>query len=251
MTNPQSQWSRVDALDILDVSSPTDKRWEFHWPGRLVVEPLTDGVEWHPKSETRELPRGTVLAAPAFAGHVRIHARAGASFRVIFEDVRDVEPAFYGRVHYPTVCKLSANDGDIRTLFARAIDALERTAPTSVRVSTKILRTREVLSQDLTVEMNLEALAVAVGIAPSHLCRAFRRAVGLPPYRFRAHLRIAHARLLLAAGHDCTDVAYRLGFYDQSHLSRSFKEITGTTPGTYARTCGATGASRPQLLSAA
>ncbi|MEK8141989.1 helix-turn-helix domain-containing protein [Streptomyces sp. M10(2022)] len=42
------------------------------------------------------------------------------------------------------------------------------------------------------------------------------------------------------------DVAASAGFYDQSHFSRHFKRIVGTSPGHYARTRGGADASYPR-----
>jgi len=232
-------WARVGDLDVLEVRASVDKTWAFYWPGRLVVEPpLTDGssIEWlAPNGEAQSLAVGTVLVAPPFAGHVRIHAHAGASFRVTFDAALCDEPEFYGRVHSPFVCERPPADAAIIDFARHALAS--RQVPSSTRISTSLLRARELLSRNLAEEADLEALASSVGVDRSHLCRAFQKATGLPPYRFRAHVRIASARRLLAAGHECTEVAYALGFCDQSHLTRSFKELTGTTPSAYARAC--------------
>jgi AraC-like DNA-binding protein len=68
----------------------------------------------------------------------------------------------------------------------------------------------------------------------AYLIRTFRRAVGLPPYTYLLQIRIERAKLLLAAGLPAAQVAYDVGFADQSHLTRHFKSITGTTPKQYA-----------------
>jgi AraC-like DNA-binding protein len=43
------------------------------------------------------------------------------------------------------------------------------------------------------------------------------------------------AKELLAAGVRPSEIAPRVGFYDQSQLNRHFRRIVGTTPGAYAR----------------
>jgi len=57
----------------------------------------------------------------------------------------------------------------------------------------------------------------------------------MPPYRYLTHVRIAHARRLLAQGHAPADVALAVGLYDQSQLHRHFVRIVGVPPGRYAR----------------
>jgi AraC-like DNA-binding protein len=47
-------------------------------------------------------------------------------------------------------------------------------------------------------------------------------------------VRVHRARRLLAQGISPSEAAYRTGFYDQSHLTRCFRETLGATPGRYA-----------------
>jgi AraC-like DNA-binding protein len=45
---------------------------------------------------------------------------------------------------------------------------------------------------------------------------------------------------LLREGKSATEVAFAVGFSDQSHLNRAFKAMMGVTPGAFARACNAT-----------
>ena len=96
-------------------------------------------------------------------------------------------------------------------------------------------RAREVLHDCLREGVTLESLAQQVGLNKFHLCRAFRDEVGLPPYAYLTHLRVARARRLLARGLGPAEVALEVGLYDQSQLNRHFKRIVGVTPGQFVR----------------
>jgi AraC-like DNA-binding protein len=96
-------------------------------------------------------------------------------------------------------------------------------------------RVREYLHAHWRGEVNLEAMAAAVGRSKFHVLRVFREAYGLAPYEYVTHLRVAQARLLLEAGLPAAQVAAEVGLYDQSQLHRHFKRITGMTPTRYAR----------------
>jgi AraC-like DNA-binding protein len=100
-----------------------------------------------------------------------------------------------------------------------------------------VARARSYIHANLASSFSLELLSAVAGAKPAYLCRVFQQQIGLPPHRFRAHLRVAQARKLMARGRDCSTVAHDVGFCDQSHLTRCFKELTGTTPGAYARAC--------------
>lgn len=61
--------------------------------------------------------------------------------------------------------------------------------------------------------------------------RHFRHATGLSPHRVEQIERARAAAVRLRAGEAIADVAYDLGFSDQSHLTRDVKRLTGYTPG--------------------
>lgn len=84
---------------------------------------------------------------------------------------------------------------------------------------------------------SLEELATAVNLSPFHFARVFRQATGLPPHAWLKQRRLSRARELLKS--DCLpfNVAFALGFSDQSHLNRQFKQAYGVTPGEYRRAC--------------
>jgi len=67
------------------------------------------------------------------------------------------------------------------------------------------------------------------------IVRSFKRAFGVTPLRFQAHRRVANARALLRRGYRPVDVAREVGFFDQSHLHRHFKNFIGVTPADYRR----------------
>ena len=63
----------------------------------------------------------------------------------------------------------------------------------------------------------------------------FRHAVGLPPKLYCRLLRFQHAFVRLADDPPpaAARVAFELGYSDQAHLIRDFRELAGITPGAY------------------
>ena len=74
--------------------------------------------------------------------------------------------------------------------------------------------------------------------------RRFAREFGLPPARYLRNLRGVSAKELIRRGLDLAEVAQRLEFSDQAHLTREFKRIHGITPGEYRRVVGVVSARR-------
>jgi AraC-like DNA-binding protein len=83
---------------------------------------------------------------------------------------------------------------------------------------------------------SLAGLGQAAGASPRTLSRLFRNELGMTFYEWRTQLRIYHALILLAEGHDTTHVAHACGWANPSSFITAFTSIIGTTPGRY-RTC--------------
>ncbi|MBV7564530.1 AraC family transcriptional regulator [Pseudomonas sp. sia0905] len=96
---------------------------------------------------------------------------------------------------------------------------------------------KELLAARLGEPPSLEELAAAVNLSPFHFARVFRRATGLPPHAWLQQRRLEQARALLRDGCAPLSVALQLGFADQSHLTRQFKQVYGVGPGEYRKAC--------------
>ena len=88
--------------------------------------------------------------------------------------------------------------------------------------------------------VSLDELAAEAGLSRFHLLRTFSQRFGMPPHAYQIHLRIARARALLQAGMLSSLVAGEVGFADQSHFTRHFKNIIGTTPRAYVEATAST-----------
>ncbi len=94
-------------------------------------------------------------------------------------------------------------------------------------------RAYDYLMEHLTENIALQHLASEAGLSAYHLLRAFRERYGLPPHAFQIQQRINVAKRMLAGGVSIIEVAFELGFTDQSHFSKTFKTLVGATPRQY------------------
>jgi AraC-like DNA-binding protein len=78
---------------------------------------------------------------------------------------------------------------------------------------------------------SLAELGQAVGASGRTLSRLFHNELGMTFYEWRTQLRIYHALVLLADGHDTTHVAHACGWANPSSFIAAFTSIIGTTPG--------------------
>lgn len=145
----------------------------------------------------------------------------------------DTRGAAFHRLH--NAVQAGAGRLALDVAVAEAISAFATIRDAKCEYTRSVRRAIELLRERLDDEVTLDALADHAGTDKFHLCRAFRTQVGLPPHAYRTRLRIMRAKELLAAGVRPSEVAPRVGLYDQSQLNRHFRRIVGTTPGAYAR----------------
>ncbi len=82
---------------------------------------------------------------------------------------------------------------------------------------------------------SLASLGQAAGASARTLSRLFHDELGLTFYQWRTQLRIYHALVLLADGHDTTYVAHACGWSNPSSFIAAFTDLIGTTPGRHRR----------------
>jgi AraC-like DNA-binding protein len=79
--------------------------------------------------------------------------------------------------------------------------------------------------------VRVEELAADVGWSPRRLQVHFRDQIGLPPKTMARIIRLHRAvRLLVRGDRRASDVAAECGYWDQAHLNRDFRALTGCTP---------------------
>jgi len=98
-----------------------------------------------------------------------------------------------------------------------------------------VLKARDYLRAYYWREISLEELAAIVGLSRFHLCRLFRKALGVSASTYQTQLRLSQAKKLILQGMGLSEVAITTGFYDQSHFGKHFKRYVGTTPAKYSR----------------
>jgi AraC family transcriptional regulator len=82
--------------------------------------------------------------------------------------------------------------------------------------------------------LSVRVLAAQAGVHPVHFAATFRRFVGCSLGEYQRRRRFEHARQMLAdRSMTLAQIAADVGFADQSHLTRTFKRLSGMTPGEY------------------
>jgi AraC-like DNA-binding protein len=104
------------------------------------------------------------------------------------------------------------------------------------------------LSEQPADNTSLAGLGQRTGASARTLSRLCHDELGLTFYQWRTQLRVYHALVLLADGHDTTYVAHACGWANPSSFIAAFTSIVGTTPGRHRKQHSPTGAPARELL---
>lgn len=108
--------------------------------------------------------------------------------------------------------------------------------PTSGLSSVQLRRVLDYLDAHLVRPVSLAELAALADLSPSQFARQFKASTDVTPYRYHLDIRIGKVQdLLLKQDEPLSLIAAATGFADQSHLTRVFKRVTGSTPNAWRR----------------
>jgi AraC-like DNA-binding protein len=94
----------------------------------------------------------------------------------------------------------------------------------------------EHIESHLEDNISLEVLAADARLSLYHFARAFRHSMGISPHRYVMQQRVKKAQEMLARTDlSLANIAVAVGFADQSHFSRHFRRVMGTTPSGFRR----------------
>ncbi len=98
----------------------------------------------------------------------------------------------------------------------------------------RLKRVRDYIEAHLDDRLTLADLADVACLSPYHFSRSFKQALGVGPQRYVMQRRLEQAKTLMRRTNEpLAEIAHRVGFADQSHLTSIFRRETGVTPGRY------------------
>ncbi len=85
--------------------------------------------------------------------------------------------------------------------------------------------------------LTIAEMAETVGLSESWFANVFKQTTGRTPLQWQLSRRVELAKkLLLESDLAVADIAAQLGFTDQAHLTRTFRQFVGDTPAAWRRT---------------
>jgi transcriptional regulator GlxA family with amidase domain len=105
----------------------------------------------------------------------------------------------------------------------------------------RLLRAKDRMDAASHEAWPVRRLAQVSGVSEAHFARSFKQAFGIPPHRYLLTRRIEHATALLRDTElSITEIALQTGWESLGTFGRTFRDITGASPGSIRARASAT-----------
>ena len=96
----------------------------------------------------------------------------------------------------------------------------------------RLLRAKDRMDAASHEEWPVRRLARVSAVSEAHFARSFREAFGIPPHRYLLTRRIERAKALLRdTDLPITEIAFQTGWSSLGTFGRTFRDVTGESPG--------------------
>jgi AraC family transcriptional regulator len=106
----------------------------------------------------------------------------------------------------------------------------------------QLLRVRAYIESNLHRVIHIQDLSAVARRSPAHFSRKFKLAVGDSPHAYVMRRRLERAcHLMMTSAASLSQIALTVGFSDQAHLCRLFRQAFGQSPANWRRGRGIDG----------
>ena len=100
----------------------------------------------------------------------------------------------------------------------------------------QILRVRAYIDSNLHRTIHIRDLSAVARRSPAHFSRKFKLAIGESPHAYVVKRRLERAcHLMMTSAASLSEIALSVGFSDQAHLCRLFRQAFGQSPASWRR----------------
>lgn len=198
--------------------------WHSHGEAYAAVV-LAGGYEEAGDHGRFQVESGDVLSHERFEAHVDRFSATGAVVLNL--------PLRAGDVFTPGATRIADPDLIVRTAERSRTEAVELLLSMAREYRSKHVDWPDELARSLirNPSLILSQWSGESGLASWTVSRGFAQVFGISPEAFRARTRARHAwKSIQATKEPLAQVAFRLGFADQAHMTRSVKQVTGLGP---------------------
>jgi AraC family transcriptional regulator len=103
----------------------------------------------------------------------------------------------------------------------------------------QLLRVRAYIDSNLHRTIHIRDLSAVARRSPAHFSRKFKLAIGESPHAYVVRKRLERAcHLMMTSTSSLSEIALSVGFSDQAHLCRLFRQAFGQSPANWRRERG-------------
>jgi AraC family transcriptional regulator len=100
----------------------------------------------------------------------------------------------------------------------------------------QITRVRAFIDENLHRTIHAKDLSAVARRSTAHFSRSFKQVFGEPPHAYVVRRRLERAcHLMITSSASLSEIALSVGFSDQAHLSRLFRQALGQSPSSWRR----------------
>ncbi|MBK5354172.1 helix-turn-helix transcriptional regulator [Pseudomonas sp. TH41] len=101
----------------------------------------------------------------------------------------------------------------------------------------QVLLAKDIIATHLAGDLSVQTIAAECDLSRSHFSRAFKQTTGMAPHAWLMQMRFEKAKELMMSQplKPISSIAQECGFSDQSHLTRVFTRMLGTSPAAWRR----------------
>ena len=124
----------------------------------------------------------------------------------------------------------------LRVILLKTAEAIQPVLTADATLASRFQQWREFIEVNCSRLRNLDDVANELGVRPAYLCRIFKQFGQPSPFQFLTQRKLNRAAdLLTSARLSVKMVALDVGYTDQGHFSRLFKNHLGCSPVAFAR----------------
>ncbi len=118
-------------------------------------------------------------------------------------------------------------------LLAKIKTIVDETTTSTLSNTNNIKKSISYIEKNFCLNTDMQTIAEMSYTSLSNLEKNFKKLFGMSPLKYRNSLRINRAKILLLGGKSISETAIELGFPDVYYFTKTFKGITGKTPGQF------------------
>lgn len=97
-----------------------------------------------------------------------------------------------------------------------------------------VLSSLKYIEENYKNALTLDKIATSVGYSKSHFCYLFKAVIGRTYIEYLNEVRVSEAkRLLIETSRSIMDISLEVGFNSITNFNKTFKQITGVSPGKF------------------